>query len=262
MNTAQKAALSLVLVLACFALVTSSVSLAQGAPAAQRPTIVSTDANFQTNQITIAGSNFGTPKPSVTLDGHAVTVVAHTPTTAVVDMPSNLAPGAYLLTLKNMSDGLTVSFDITLGVVGPQGPQGPQGSQGPQGPQGAQGPQGQQGPQGAGISMSVFYVNEYGLPGNSAGEMDVVCGGTGGEMVSGACGYPSLGGPERSVFIDYNGPNPGNPSVDWECIAQNTSQNTLGIWYGGVCAFPTGNGGRRYEAAKLRSVKTLRKEAQ
>jgi hypothetical protein len=69
-------------------------------------------------------------------------------------------------------------------------------------------------------------------------------------MVSGACGYPSLGGPERSVFIDYNGPNPGNPSADWECIAQNTSQNTLGIWYGGVCAFPTGNGGHRYEAAK------------
>jgi hypothetical protein len=69
-----------------------------------------------------------------------------------------------------------------------------------------------------------------------------------------ASGYPSLGGPERSVFIDYNGPNPGNPSVDWECIAQNTSQNTLGIWYGGVCAFPTGNDGRRYEVAKLRSI--------
>ncbi len=120
MNTAQKAALSLVLVLACFALVTSSVSLAQGAPAAQRPTIVSADANFQTNQITIAGSHFGTPKPYVALDGHAVTVVTHTPTTVVVDMPSNLAPGAYLLTLKNMSDGLTGPFDISLGVVGPK----------------------------------------------------------------------------------------------------------------------------------------------
>jgi hypothetical protein len=69
MNIARNAALAFVL--SCFAVVAPSVSLAQGAPTAQKPSIISTDANFQTNQITIAGSNFGTPEPCVTLDGHA-----------------------------------------------------------------------------------------------------------------------------------------------------------------------------------------------
>jgi hypothetical protein len=257
MNTAKNAALSLALVLSCFAVFTSSVSLAQAAPAAQKPAIVGTDANFQTNQITIAGSNFGTAKPSVTLDGHAVTVVTHTPTTVVIDMPSNLAPGAYLLTLKNRSDNLAVSFDVTLGVTGPQGPQGPPGPQGPQGAQGPQGPQGQQGPPGTGVNMSIFMVAEASLPGGVGAQFDVDCGGTGGEMVSGACGHPYLDGNEFNFAVDYNGPNVGNPSLDWECIAQNRSQNTVTVWYGGVCAFPTSNGGHRYEAAKLRSIKTI-----
>ena len=191
MNTAKNAALLLALVLSCFAVLTSSVSLAQGPPAAQKPLIVSTDANFQTNQITVTGSNFGTPEPYLTLDGHAATVVTHTPTTVVIDIPSNLAPGAYLLTLKNMSDDLTGSFAVTLGSVGPQGAQGSQGPQGPHGPQGPQGAQGQQGPRGTGVAFQPFYVNEVAVPAGYAWQIDSFCT-TGGEMVSGACGYPSL----------------------------------------------------------------------
>jgi hypothetical protein len=162
---------------------TPSNSLAQEAPTDQRPTIVSTDADFQTNQRTIAGSHFGNADPYVTLDGHALTVVTHAPTNVVADIPTNLAAGAYLLTVKNQSDGLTGSFDVTLGTVGPQGPQGPQGAQGHQGPQG---------PPGTGVAWGAFYVNEFGARGNTAYQVDVLCS-SGGEVVSRACGEPSLG---------------------------------------------------------------------
>jgi hypothetical protein len=261
MNIAKNAALWLVLTLLCF-VVAPSMSLAQGTPGTPNPSILSVEADFVTNQITIAGSHFGTPEPYVTLDGHAVSVVSHTPTLVVVGMPSNLAPGAYRLTLKNELTGLTASFDATLGTVGPQGAQGPQGSQGPQGPQGAQGAQGAQGPPGTGTNLSVFAVFEAGIAGQTAGQFDVTCGGTGGEMVSGACGYPSVDSNVFDILVDYDGPNVGNPSVDWECVLQNTSSNTLGVWYGGVCAFPTSGGGRRYEGAKLRSIKTMHLPAQ
>lgn len=97
MNTAKTAVLSLALALSCFAVMTPSNSLAQEAPTAQRPTIVSTDANFQTNQLTIAGSHFGNADPYVTLDGHALTVVTHTPTNVVADIPTNVAADAYRL---------------------------------------------------------------------------------------------------------------------------------------------------------------------
>jgi hypothetical protein len=103
--------------------------------------------------------------------------------------------------------------------------------------------------------MSIFTVAEASLPGGVGAQFDVDCGGTGGEMVGGACGHPYLN--EFSVLVDYNGPDVGNPSVDWECIAQNRSQNTVTVWYGGVCAFPTSNGVHRYEAAKLRSIQTI-----
>jgi hypothetical protein len=255
MNIARNAALAFVL--SCFAVIAPSVSLAQGAPTAQKPSIISTDDNFQTNQITIAGSNFGTPEPYVTLDGHAATVVTHTPTTVVVDIPSNLAPGAYLLTLKNMSDDLVGSFVVTLGNVGPQGAQGPQGPQGAQGAQGPQGPQGQQGPPGTGVAFASFYVNEVAVGPGVAEQIDTYCG-SGGEMVSGACGYPSLDQNSFSIFVDYDGPNPGNPAVDWECVVQNTGSNTVGVWYGSLCVYPTGNGGHKYGPAKLFSIKSER----
>ena len=124
--------------------------------AASTPAIVSAVANFQTNQLTITGSYFGSAVPKVTLDGTKLQVVSNSATTVVANLPTGINPGGYTLTLTNLNDGLKVAFDVTLGVAGPPGPQGPQGPQGVQGPQGPQGAQGQQGPQGpAGISVGI-----------------------------------------------------------------------------------------------------------
>jgi hypothetical protein len=123
---------------------------------ASAPAIVSAVANFQTNQLTITGSNFGTAAPKVTLEGSQLQVVSNSGKTVVAALPTGTNPGGYLLTLTNKDSGLKVEFDVTLGVAGPPGPQGPQGPQGVQGPQGPQGAQGQQGPQGpAGISVGI-----------------------------------------------------------------------------------------------------------
>ena len=135
-----------------FFLIVSGLFTAPAAHAAAAPMIVSAVANFQTNQLTIAGTNFGTNAPKIVLDGSALQVVSHSATTVVASLLSGTNPGAYLLTLTNTTNNLHTSFDVTLGTAGPQGsqgPQGPQGQQGPQGLQGSQGPQGIQGPQGA-----------------------------------------------------------------------------------------------------------------
>jgi hypothetical protein len=109
--------------------------------------------------------------------------------------------------------------------------------------------------------LGAFYVNEFGAQGNTAYQVDVL-GSSGGEVVSGACGELSLGGSEFSILVDFDGPNPGNPSVDWECLLQNTSSNTIPVWYGGLCAYPTGDSGHKYGPAKLLSIKSERKLAQ
>src|SRR5580692_6242042 len=137
MKNAKNALFSVVLIL-------SSLLTIQ-AYAASAPAIVSAVANFQTNQLTITGSNFGTAAPKVTLDGSKLQVVSNSATTVVATLPTGTNPGGYLLTLTDATDGLKVAFDVTLGAAGVPGPQGPQGAQGPQGPQGP-----------AGISVGIF----------------------------------------------------------------------------------------------------------
>lgn len=143
-----------------FFLIVSGLFAAPAAYAASAPTIVSAVANFQTNQLTITGTSFGTSTPKVVLGGSALQVVSHSATTVVASLLSGTNPGAYLLTLTNTTNNLRTSFDVTLGTAGPQGAQGPQGLQGQQGLQGSQGPQGvpgQQGAQGpAGISVGNY----------------------------------------------------------------------------------------------------------
>jgi len=162
MKNARNALLPVVLIL--------SSLLTIRAYAASAPTIVSAVANFQTNQLTITGSNFGTDVPRVTLDGSKLQVVSNSPTTVVATLPTGTNPGGYLLTLTDATNGLKIAFDVTLGTAGPPGPQGPQGPQGVQGPQGPQGAQGQQGPQGpagisVGISAEAFSIYVPGSPG-------------------------------------------------------------------------------------------------
>jgi hypothetical protein len=259
MNTARKVIVSLALAFS-YLVATCPLSLAQATPSTQKPVIVSVESNFETNQITLAGQGFGNAEPAVTLDGTALTVISYTPTNVVAGLPVNLQPGSYQLSLKNQSDGLTGAFPLTLGAAGEKGPQGAQGVQGAAGPQGQQGPQGPQGSP-AGVSFAPFYINEIGVGGNTAIGIDVSCGSEG-QIVSGACGHGELDHGEFSIVVNYNGADPSNPAALWLCIATNNNSNTIPIWYGGLCAYPNGNGGHRYGAAKISSIRQLHNLAQ
>src|SRR5579864_4957267 len=59
------------------------------------PTINDAIPEYLTNpgQLTITGSNFGSAKPGVTLDGVSLIVPIFTSTVATAFLPSNLAPG-------------------------------------------------------------------------------------------------------------------------------------------------------------------------
>lgn len=133
-----------------------------------KPVIDSATPNYGTNQLTIVGSGFGTGTPTVKIDTQTAAVVSHSATQIVVNMPSGIGAGDYLLSVA-VTGGGTGTFDLTLGAVGPQGPQGPQGiqgSQGAQGPQGypgPQGPQGIQGPPGIGVGYESFFSGSTAL---------------------------------------------------------------------------------------------------
>lgn len=146
-------------VVLCLALV--SLALAQGNPPAARPVIFSAVPNLSTAQVTIAGQALGTAAPKVTIGGLSVTIVSHTSTSVVVTLPSTVTFGNYLINLTTGS--VTVSFNLTIGAIGPQGPQGIQGVQGLTGSQGATGPAGPTGATGAqgpaGISVGYSASN-------------------------------------------------------------------------------------------------------
>jgi len=125
--------------------------------------IVSAQINLSVtpNTIAISGQNFGTSKPTVTLDAMTLAVTSFSQTSIQATLPISIPPGSYVLTVVS-GNGTPGSglVDVTIGTQGPVGPQGPQGPQGntgatgPQGPQGttgltgATGPQGPQGPTG------------------------------------------------------------------------------------------------------------------
>jgi hypothetical protein len=127
------------------------VVLAGSAWCATAPVILSAVVNETTNQITVTGSSFepATTAPKVTLGSTALVLVSSTNQKVVAKLPSSLAGGSYLLSLKN-SSSLTGTFIVALGAIGPEGPVGPKGPAGPQGPKGATGPAGPKGPAGAG----------------------------------------------------------------------------------------------------------------
>jgi len=131
-------------------------------PPAQKPLIFSAVPNLSTAQVTITGQALGTAAPKVTIGGMAVVVISHSSTSVVTSMPSNMAPGDYLVNLT--SGTVSASLNLTVGATGPQGPQGipgPQGATGPEGPSGPQGPTGATGSPGpAGISVGYSALNE------------------------------------------------------------------------------------------------------
>ncbi len=133
------------------------LALIVGLPAlAGATTIVSAVPNYNTNQVTISGTAFGST-PVVKLDNMTLTLVSESNTKIVAKLPTTLMSGTFQLAVD--SGSTTATFALTIGADGPQGPIGPQGPAGPAGPEGPGGPTGPQGPQGAqgpaGISMGV-----------------------------------------------------------------------------------------------------------
>jgi hypothetical protein len=124
-------------------------------PAAASTAVVinSTSVNPKLNQITILGQGFDPTglAPTVTFSTSTLTVISFSKTSIVAALPPGTKAGSYPLTVTN-SAANTLTFDVTVGAVGPQGPAGvagPQGLTGAAGQQGLPGPQGTPGAQGA-----------------------------------------------------------------------------------------------------------------
>ncbi len=102
----------------------------------------------------LTGQNFRNPaKLTATLGGELLNPDAATATQNYLELalPASSVPGDYLLVLDYGKKKTRVSYDLTLGSVGPEGdvgPPGPPGESGVTGPQGPQGPQGNPGAQG------------------------------------------------------------------------------------------------------------------
>jgi hypothetical protein len=135
--------------------------------------------NVTPHQLIIKGSGFGWSQPVVNISAVPASVLSHTETVVVVEIPSSIAavPGSYILTLATgPGNGANqTQLDVTLGATGGPGPQGvagpagATGAQGVAGPAGATGPQGVAGPAGAtgpqGVAGPAGTPGLQGLPG-------------------------------------------------------------------------------------------------
>jgi len=113
------------------------------------------EVDFNTNQLTITGRNFGTKPPTVKLEDTTLVLVRSSQTQIVALWPAGIKAGTYLLTIKMSKNGRIdnsvkcdeddncKTFDITIGAVGPQGPAGLKGDKGETGATGQQGSPGQ-----------------------------------------------------------------------------------------------------------------------
>jgi hypothetical protein len=64
--------------------------------ASATPSIIGAAPNYTTNQLTITGTGFGSGLPVVKLDSISTTVVSHTSTLVVIDLPGTMSAGTYL----------------------------------------------------------------------------------------------------------------------------------------------------------------------
>jgi hypothetical protein len=113
------------------------------------PIVNAVSENVAGTTITIAGTGFGTRTPTVNLAGKNLTVVGYSDTVVTANLPAEIAPGAYLLTVQNNLTRLVTLFTAAIGQIGPQGAPGLPGAQGPAGPAGTPGLPGSPGPAGA-----------------------------------------------------------------------------------------------------------------
>jgi hypothetical protein len=83
------------------------------------PIISSTQENAAATQLAITGSGFGTTTPVVTLSGSNLTVVTFSDKSITAALPSNLATGAYLLTVLNQKSKTPATFNAMIGPARP-----------------------------------------------------------------------------------------------------------------------------------------------
>ncbi len=154
--------LSRSLVLACILLVNNAYAWDSSDPRG-RLDILRAEGDMASGILTIEGRNLKVASKylRVRLGDRDVEVLSVEQSKIEAEIPNDLRPGSYLLTVSREHKHKNVReyevFYVTLGgmgspgpqgPVGPEGPQGEMGLPGPQGPQGETGPQGPMGPQG------------------------------------------------------------------------------------------------------------------
>lgn len=177
----------------------------------QNAIVIESGSTADPDQLVITGRNFDNGQDiQLTIGGTPLTVLEHTSTVILAEIPVDVLPGSYVLVA--WSGGGSVredSMDITLGNQGPEGPEGPEGPQGPHGDQGPPGPQGEQGIQG-----------EPGMPG--ADGTDGAQGLPGDTGPQGPQGEPGPQGIQGEQGL------PGSPGRDG--VAGTDGKDGLGCW--------------------------------
>jgi hypothetical protein len=73
-------------------------------PMIPAPVILSVEVDAMQHRLIISGTNFGSTPPLVKLGGQALAVSGSSPNRVVVDLPAELRPASYLLTISNKRD--------------------------------------------------------------------------------------------------------------------------------------------------------------
>lgn len=114
-----------------------TLALGLAAPAFLRagaPIIDGAQVDLSAHTIAIAGSDFGSTAPAVTLGAVPLAVTNFSPTAIQAALPSGLAAGSYHLVVAAPTTPPGIAtLDVTVGMAGPTGPVGPQGPPGPAG---------------------------------------------------------------------------------------------------------------------------------
>jgi Collagen triple helix repeat (20 copies) len=131
--------------------------------AAAIPVINAAQADLPSHTITISGVNFGTTRPTVSLDALTLSVTSFSKTTIKASLPAGIGAGSYHLAIVTGPPIAPALLDMTIGTAGPSGPQGPAGPSGPPGPKGDKGAQGVAGLTGS--PGSIGPPGPAGLPG-------------------------------------------------------------------------------------------------
>jgi hypothetical protein len=73
-------------------------------PLTPTPMILSAEVDTVQYHLIISGTNFGSTPPLIKLGGQTLAVSGSSPNRLVVDLPADLRPASYLLTISNKRD--------------------------------------------------------------------------------------------------------------------------------------------------------------